>query len=99
MWQPTKPLPMSEEQQRTLEAWVQASTTAQRIVLRSRICLRAAKGQSNNSIALQLGVTRPTVLLWRNRFAGQGPTGLAEDAPHGRSSRGTQDKLIKAIVE
>ena len=99
MWQPTKPLPMIEEQKKALEAWVQASTTAQRIVLRSRICLLAAAGQSNNAIAGQLEVTRPTVLLWRKRFAEQGPPGLAEDAPHGRSSRRTQDKVTKAIVE
>jgi transposase len=99
MWEPTKPLPMSAEHKKTLEAWVQATTTAQRIVLRSRICLLAAEGKSNNSIATQLGVTRPTVLLWRNRFAQQGPAGLAEDAPHGRSSRRTKDKVIKAIVE
>jgi len=99
MWQPTKPLAMSAEQQKTLEAWVQAKTTAQRIVLRSRICLLAAVGQSNNSIAVQLGITRPTVLLWRKRFVGQGPTGLAEDAPHGRSSRRTKDKVTRAIVE
>lgn len=99
MWQPTKPLPMSAEQQKTLEAWIQATTTAQRIVLRSRICLLAAEGKSNNSIAVQLSVTRPTVLLWRHRFAEQGATGLAEDAPHGRSSRRTKDKVIKAIVE
>jgi transposase len=99
MWQPSKPLPMSEAQKKTLETWVQASTTAQRIVLRSRICLLAAEGKSNNAIAGQLEVTRPTVLLWRKRFAQQGPPGLAEDAPHGRSSRRTQDKVTKAIVE
>ena len=39
------------------------------------------------------------MLLWRNRFTERGPTGLAEDAPHGRSSRRTKDKVIKAIVE
>jgi transposase len=99
MWQPTKPLSMSAEQHTTLEAWVEAKTTAQRIVLRSRICLLAAAGQSNNAIAGQLGVTRPTVLLWRKRFAEQGPVGLAEDAPHGRSNRRTKDKVIKAMVE
>jgi transposase len=99
MWQPTEPLSISAEQKKTLETWVDAKTTAQRIVLRSRICLLAGTGQSNNSIAGQLGVTRPTVLLWRNRFAEQGPTGLAEDASHGRSSRRTKDRIIKAIVE
>ena len=99
MWQPSEPLSMSAEQQKTLEAWVQAKTTAQRIVLRSRICLLAAQGQSNNSIARELSVTRPTVLLWRKRFAEQGSVGLSEDAPHGRSSRRTKAKVIKAIVE
>ena len=99
MWPPTQPLAMSAEQQKTLDAWVQAKTTAQRIVLRSRICLLAAQGQSNNSIARQLHVTRPTVLLWRQRFAERGPVGLSEDAPHGRSSRRTKEEVVKAIVE
>ena len=99
MWQPSEPLPMTAEQQKTLEAWVQAKTTAQRIVLRSQICLLAAQGQSNNSIARQLRVTRPTVLLWRKRFAEQGAVGLSEDAPHGPSPRRTNAKLIKAMVE
>ena len=90
---------MSVEQRKTLDAWVQAKTTPQRIALRSRICLLAAQGQSNNSIADVLGVTRPTVLLWRQRFAEHGPVGLSEDAPHGRSSRRTKEEVVKAIVE
>src|ERR1044071_8297236 len=99
MWKATGPLTMSAEQQKTLDAWVQAKTTAQRIVLRSRICLLAARGQSNNAIAGQLGVTRPTVLLWRRRFAEREPVGLSEDAPHGQSSRRTKEAVVKAIVE
>lgn len=90
---------MSAEQQITLNAWIQAPTTAQRIVLRSRICLLAAQGQSNSSIARRLSVTRPTVLLWRERFAERGPVGLSEDAPHGRSPRRTKEEVVKAIVE
>ena len=99
MWKATDPLPITFEQKRTLEAWVHAKTTAQRIVLRSRICLLAAQGQSNNSIAQQLKVTRPTVLLWRQRFATEGPPSLAEDAPHGLSTRCLEPKAVKAIVE
>ena len=99
MWQPSEPLAMSAEQQITLNAWIQAPTTAQRIVLRSRICLLAAQGQSNSSIARRLSVTRPTVLLWRERFAERGPVGLSEDAPHGRSPRRTKEEVVKAIVE
>ena len=99
MWQPTASLAMSAEQQRTLETWVEAKTTAQRIVLRSRICLLAAQGQANHAIARHLGVTRPTVLLWRRRFSQQGPLGLAEDAPHGPSRRRTKEEVVNGIVE
>ncbi len=90
---------MSVEQRKALDAWVQAKTTPQRIALRSRICLLAAQGRSNNSIAEELAVTRPTVLLWRQRFAEHGPVGLSEDAPHGQSSRRTKEEVVKAIVE
>jgi transposase len=99
MWKPTAPLAMSDEQRRTLNAWVGAGTTAHRVVLRSQICLLASQGHSNNAIARQLRITRPTVLLWRRRFTARGPVGLSEDAPHGPSSRHTKGELVKAIVE
>lgn len=99
MWKPSEPLPMTPEQRKTLEAWVQARTSPQRVVLSSRICLLAADGISNNAIAKQLGTSRPTVILWRNRFARNGPPGIAEDAPHGPSLRRTEAKIVNLIVE
>ena len=51
MWKPRPRLPMNTEQRRTMEAWVRAKTSPQRVVLRSRICLLAAEGISNNGIA------------------------------------------------
>jgi len=90
---------MTEEQKRTLEAWVRAKKTPQRVVLRSRICLRAAEGLSHSAIARELGTSRPTVLLWTNRFREKGSPGLAEDAPHGPSSRQLDAEKVDAIVE
>lgn len=90
---------MTVEQQKTLEVWIKAKTTPQRIVLRSRICLLAAAGQANNAIAQQLDTSRPTVLLWRKRFEAAGPSGLAEDAPHGPSAQGLPSQTVRAIVE
>jgi len=90
---------MTSEQRMTLEAWVNARTSPQRIVLRSRICLLGADGVSNNAIAKRLGTSRPTVILWRNRFAKSGPAGISEDAPHGPSSRRTEAETVKLIVE
>ena len=90
---------MNEAQRRTLETWVRAGTTPQRIVMRTRICLLAATGMSNNSIAKHLDVSRPTVILWRKRFEADGPVGLANDAPHGPSAHRLDFDKVKAIVD
>ena len=67
--------------------------------MRSRICLLAGEGKSNNAIADQLGTSRPTVLLWRKRFEKAGPSGLSEDAPHGLSVQRLPAQKVNAIVE
>ncbi|MBI3605664.1 MAG: IS630 family transposase [Nitrospirae bacterium] len=90
---------MTVEQRKTLEAWIRAKTTPQRIVLRSRISLLAADGKPNNAIARQLGTSRPTVLLWRKRFVEQGPLGLSEDAAHGPSAQRLHPDKVRAIVD
>jgi len=99
MWKKADALIMTEDQRKTLEAWVRAKKTPQRIVLRSRICLLAAEGVSHNANAKRLNTTRTTVLLWIKRFREQGFPGLSEDAPHGTSARRLEAEKVKAIVE
>ncbi len=99
MWKPAEKLLITEEQRATLKAWVGAKTSPQRTVLRARICLLAADGLPNRTIARNLKTSRPTVVQWRTRFEERGPEGLAEDAPHGLSSRALPAEKIKAIVE
>ena len=50
------------------------------MVVRARIVLAAADGQSTDGIAEQLALRPATVSKWRHRFATQGVAGLA-DAP------------------
>jgi transposase len=99
MWKKADALVMTEKDRRTIEAWVRAKKTPQRIILRSRISLLAAEGLSHNAIAKRLNTSRPTVLLWTNRFQEQGFTGLSEDAPHGPSTRRYDAEKVKTIVE
>lgn len=99
MWKSSEKLKIIEEQRKTLESWVRAGTTPQRTVLRARICLLAADGMSNNAIAKTLGTSRPTVILWRNRFIEKGSMGLAEDAGHGTSVKALSAEKVKEIVE
>ena len=99
MWKKADALLITEQDKKTLESWIRAKKTPQRIVLRSRICLMAAGGDSHNAIAKTLNTTRKTVLLWTNRFQEQGLTGLSEDAPHGPSTRRLDAEKVKAIIE
>jgi transposase len=75
---------LDPETRATLNGWVQAPSTAQALVLRSRIVLAAAAGLPNRRIALDLGVPQVTVGKWRRSFAALGLDGL-RDAP--RSGR------------
>lgn len=78
---PAPPLAVSESEAEALRAMTRAGTTEQRTAMRARIILRAADGAAHVQIADELGVSVPTVLLWRRRFKEQGLAGLA-DAPH-----------------
>ena len=72
---------MTDEQRATLERWVRAGTTPQRLVFRSQIVLLAASGMPSKHVAHQLDTSQDTVRLWRRRFAAGGPDTLRRDAP------------------
>lgn len=75
---------LDPETRATLNSWVQAPSTAQALVLRSRIVLAAAADRANQEIAADLKVPQITVGKWRRSFAERGLNGL-RDAP--RSGR------------
>src|SRR5215831_11548934 len=77
---PATPIELSTEERRTLETWVRASTTEQRLVLRAQLILAAAAGTATTAIAQGLGVRPATVSQWRRRFAAERLVGL-QDRP------------------
>ena len=50
-----------------LSSLVRSSTVEAGLAQRARIVLLAAQGVSNTSIAAMVGVSRPTVIVWRDR--------------------------------
>ena len=89
---------ISDEQRAVLERWAGAQKTPQSVALRARIVLLAAAGESNSAIARALGVSRPTVILWRSRFEAGGPQALTETRP-GRGRKPTISAAkVKAII-
>src|SRR5713101_1487373 len=99
MWKSPDALPVTNDQRQVLETWINARNTPQKVVFRSRIVLAAAEGKSNLSIARELETSRPSVILWRDRFAKGGPEALVDDAPgRGRKAQISASK-VKQIVE
>ncbi|HKA51340.1 MAG TPA: helix-turn-helix domain-containing protein, partial [Candidatus Dormibacteraeota bacterium] len=68
MWASAAPLSITEDQRRMLEGWRRAPSTPQGLALRASVILMAAEGIPNRTIAKTVGVSRPSVLLWRERF-------------------------------
>ena len=77
-----------------LEKWESSHGTPQQVALRCRIILGALAGQDNVSIAEQLGVSRPTVQLWRKRVREQGIGEVWEIAP-GRGRKPQYDQATR----
>ncbi len=98
MWKPAQALPVSPDDRVLLDALVRGRNTPQKVVLRARIVLGAAEGQSNAHLAHRLGASRPTVLLWRQRYRQAGVRGLLKDAPRpGRRKRISVQKVTTIV--
>jgi transposase len=78
------PIELVEEERRTLEKWTRATTTEQRLVLRSKIILLAAQGFKTKEIAERLEVRPTTVSQWRTRFAAKRLEGLQDEPRPGK---------------
>jgi transposase len=90
---------ISDQERDQLSAWSRGRSTQHRLVLRSKIILRAADGLQNKEIVDELHVRPETVALWRNRFVALRLEGIEKDAPRpGRKPRISQ-KLIDAIID
>lgn len=92
-------LVLSVEQHEQLQRWLAGQGTPQQVALRGRIVMAASEGLPDQKIAETLGVSRPTVMLWRGRFAQQGLASLWEIAPgRGRKPTYGSDK-IQAVID
>jgi transposase len=95
---PVFALSLSDSEQKQLLEWASAFGTPQQVVLRCRIVLAAASGQSDNGIAAKLAANRHTVRLWRKRVAQEGLKSLWQIAPgRGRKPAYGPEKIQEII--
>src|SRR5665648_200930 len=76
-----------------------SSTVAAGLAQRARIVLAAGSGMANTAIAEQVGVSVPTVLKWRGRFAAKGLAGLVDQARSGRPRVVDHRKIVTTTLK
>ena len=89
--------PLLESDRSLLTLWVSRHGTSQQVVVRCKIVLQSAEGQSDLQIAKTLSVNRHTCRLWRQRFLSGGPKALLSVAS-GRGRKPDAERH-KRIVE
>ena len=78
------PLLLPDADRDVLRSWTRSPSLPAGLVLRARIMLAAADGESNTAIAARLEVTRQTVVTWRARYMADGLAGLGDRKRPGR---------------
>ena len=95
----TAALVISDEDRGTLESWTRSRSIRASHVERARIVLAVADGRGTSGTARQLGVSRPTVIKWRDRFIEHGVAGLDDEPRPGRPKRVDDSAIIAATLE
>ncbi|MBA3418304.1 MAG: helix-turn-helix domain-containing protein, partial [Geodermatophilaceae bacterium] len=91
-------LPVGDEDRSVLRSWTRSSGLRAGLAQRARIVLLAADGVPNAEIAARVGVSRPTVNLWRDRYAGAGLAGLEDRPRPGRPRRVDETQIVVATL-
>jgi transposase len=92
------PLAISPQDLRTLGQWSRSGSIRAALAERAKILLLAAQGTANTEIARQVGCSRPTVILWRQRYAQHGLAGLDDQPRPGRPQTVRADRRAEILA-
>ncbi len=95
---PSSQLTLSDEDRATLEYWTRCSTLSAGHRERRGSCSRSPTGGYLVHLPA-LGVSRPTVIKWRDRFATRGLVGLDDEPRSGRPKTIDDAQIIAATLE
>ena len=96
---PSSELSLSDEDRATLEYWTRCQTIRAGHAERARVVLAIADGAGTSAAARLVGVSRPTVIKWRDRFIAHGLAGLDYQARSGRPKTINDAAIIAATLE
>jgi transposase len=90
---------LTDEEERELRTVLRTPSAPQHQAIRARIVLRAAQGATNLQIAGELGVSQPTVGLWRRNFHERGLEGLIDARRPGRPREIDDDGVQRVLAK
>ena len=90
---------IGEEDRATLSSWVRSRSVRAGYAERARIVLAVADGAGTSAAARLVGVSRPTVIKWRDRFVRDGLAGLDDEPRAGRPKTVDDAAIIAATLE
>jgi len=93
----TAGLQIPDEDRATLQSWSRSTSIRAGLVTRAKIVLAAGDGLGTSAISTKLGVSRPTVIQWRRRYAAEGLAGL-DDEPRSGRPKTVEDAAILAMT-
>jgi len=94
---PKAELILTSEQKEQLNGLAASRSLPAGLVMRARIILMSAGGESNLAIATRLRLSQATVGQWRRRFLAQGISGLHDELRPGRP-RTISDERVARLV-
>ena len=82
-----------------LSRWLRAPSMPAGLAQRARIVLLAADGAGTNEIVTRTGVSKPTVIAWKKRYAAGGIAGLQDRPKPGRPAQVDEVAVVLATLE
>jgi transposase len=92
------PLAIAPEDLHTLGQWRRSSSIQAALAERAKILLLAAEGVSNTEIARQVDCSRPTVILWQQRYTQHGLDGRGDKPRAGRPQTVRRDRRAEILA-
>ena len=90
---------MPAEDRAELSRWARTPSLPAGLAQRARIVLLADEGVGTNEIVHRVGVSKPTVIGWKKRYAAEGIAGLDDRAKPGRPAQVDEVAVVLATLE
>src|SRR6266576_3244364 len=90
---------MPAEDRDELTRWTRTPSLRAGLAQRARIVLLAGEGVGTNEIVARVGVSKPTVIAWKKRYASAGVAGLDDRPKPGRPAQIDEVAVVLATLE